>query len=145
MPDSTDAPPRRKRMPPPSGISGRRPRPKTGKASGRRQAARRWWPIGIIAAGVFLAAYVLDLGAVFRLLWAGASGQLGRIACIASFGAVVLFGSALAWASRHPAPRPAGKPAAKPRRRPPANKEKRKRNEPADAMPSDGQSPAEPK
>jgi hypothetical protein len=145
MPAPTDATPRRKRTPPPPGNPSRRPRTKTGKASVRRHpATRRLWPIAVIAAGVFLAAYILDLGAVARLMWAGLSGQLGQRACIASAAVMVLLGAALAWASYRPAPRPVRKAAAKPRRRPPTNREKRVRTEPEEAVPSDGQNPAEP-
>jgi hypothetical protein len=103
------------------------------------------WPIAAIAAGVFLAAYILDLGAVARLMWAGLSGQFGQRACIASFAVVVLLVAALAWASYRPAPpHPVRKAAAKPRREPPANKEKRARTEPQEAVPSDGQNSVEP-
>jgi hypothetical protein len=145
MPAPTDTTPRRKRTPPPSGDSPRRPRPKRGKTSARRhQAARRLWPIGTVAVGVFLGAYVLDLGAVVRLMWAGVSGQLGQRACIASFAVLVLFGAALAWASHHPVRRPVGKAATKARRRSPATREKRARTEPEEAVPSDGQRPVEP-
>lgn len=144
MPAPTDATPRRKRTPSPPGNSPRRPRPKTGKAAARRhQATRRLWPIGAAAVGVFLAAYVLDLGAVARLMWACVSGQLGQRACIASFAVLVLLGSALAWASHRPAPPPVTKAPAKARRRPAASREKPARTEPEETVPSDGQHPAQ--
>src|SRR5271165_2913586 len=91
MPTPSDATPRRKRTPAPPGHSRRQPRPKTGKAPARRhQATRRLWPIAILAAGVFLAAYILDTGAVARLMWASLSGQLGQRASIASLVVLLL-------------------------------------------------------
>jgi hypothetical protein len=144
MPAPTDATPRRKRTPSPPGNSPRRPRAKTGKAAARRpQSTRRLWPIGTAAAAVFLAAYVLDLGAVARLMWAGLSGQLGERACIASFAVLALLGAALAWASHRPAPPPVTKAPAKARRRPAASREKPARTEPDEAMPSGGPHPAQ--
>jgi hypothetical protein len=95
------------------------------------------------AVAVFLAAYILDLGAVARLTWACVSGQLGERACIASFAVLVLLGSALAWASHRPAPPPVSKAPAKARRRPAASREKPARTEPEEAVPSDGQHPAQ--
>jgi hypothetical protein len=146
MPAPTDPTPRRKRTPSPPASSGRRPRPGTGKASARRpQASRRLWPIAIIAAVVFLAAYVLDPYAVAGLMWAGLSGQLGGRARLASFAVLVLVAAALAWASHRPAPRPARKAAARPRRRPAAKTAKPTRPEPAETVAADGQSPADPK
>lgn len=105
---------------------------------------RRVWPIAIIAAGVFLVAYILDTGAVVRLMWACLSGQLGRRACIASLAVLLVLGAALAWASRRPAARPVAKVTAKSQRRPAASRKKPMRAEPEAAVKSDDPHPAEP-
>jgi hypothetical protein len=106
MPASTAAPPRRKKTPKSTGVFHRRIR------SGAPAASARWplatWrlrPIAAVAVVVFLVAYVLDWGAVARLIWMCLVGQLGPLRRIASFGILLLLGCTLAWAWHRPTPR----------------------------------------
>jgi hypothetical protein len=145
MPAPTAATPGRKKSSGSPGKSRRRPRAGAGKASARpRPASRRLWPIAAVAAVVFLASYILDVGAVGRLMWACLTGQLGTQARIASIGVLLLSAGALAWASRRPAPRRVTKAPRKARPRPTRSRQKPARTEPEEAPTSDGMRPAEP-
>ncbi|PPQ29659.1 hypothetical protein [Rhodopila globiformis] len=113
MPPSTTAPTRQKKTSGSPGKTRGRPRSGTGRASATRRPGRwRAWPIGA-AVVVFLAAYILDTGAVIRLIGACLAGQFGPPVRIVAFAALGLLGCVLAWALFSPQPAPAaatGKP-----------------------------------
>jgi hypothetical protein len=143
MPAPAAATARRKKTSTSPGGSRRRPRSGTGKSSARPRLTGRWlWAIAVV--GVFLAAYVLDPGAVAGLIWACLAGQFGQRARIASFSVLVFGGFALAWALRPQAPRPVAKVRRKAQRAPARSKEKPVRTGPEAAAASDGQRPVDP-
>jgi hypothetical protein len=125
MPTSNTKPPRRKSSPQSSDGPPRRQHSSSRTAPTHPHvAAWRFRPIAVAAAGVFLAAYVLDWRAVLGLMWACFAGQLGRPVCIASFGVLVLLAFTVAWALRRPAPLPVRKVPRKAQRRPASQQEK---------------------
>jgi hypothetical protein len=96
------------------------------------------WPIAVIAAGVFLLAYILDWDSVTALMWACLAGQFGLLVSIISFGVLFLLGSGAALLWRRPMPAPAAK-APRKARRPPAQPKKSAQAEPEEAIPPDTQ------
>ena len=137
MPAPTAATTRRKKAPD-SPAGSRRPRgSKPSKAAARsRLAARRFWPIAVIAAGVFLIAYILNWDAITALMWDCLNGQFGLTVCLASFGVLFLLGCGAALLWQRPLPEPAAKAPRKARRSPPQPK-KAARAEPEEAIPAD--------
>src|ERR1700761_1373176 len=98
MPPPTTAAARQKKTPDSLGKARRRPRSGASRPqTGRRSGGWRVWPI-IAAVVVFLVAYVLDPGAVARLVAACLAGQFGPRVRIAAFAALALVGGVLAWA-----------------------------------------------
>jgi hypothetical protein len=140
MPAPTVATLRRKKTPGSPGGSQRRLRSGAHKSPAKAHlTAWRLRPVVVAAVGAFLAAYVLDWGAVARLMWACFAGQLGQPACIASFGTLLLLGCMLAWASHRPAPGPVAKTPRKARRRLPSQQKKAVGTGPQEATQSDDQ------
>ena len=110
MPSPTVATSRRKKAPESPGGSRKRKRSVPSKASARtRLATRRLGPIAVIAAGVFLVAYILDWNSVTALMWACLDGEFGLLSSIVSFGILFLLVFAIALIWQRPMPEPAAK------------------------------------
>jgi hypothetical protein len=137
MPAPTAATIRRKKTPESPPDSRRRRGSKPSKAAARsRLAARRFWPIAVIAAGVFLIAYILDWDAITALMWDCLAGQFGLTVSLESFGVLFLLGCGAALLWNRPIPQPAAKPPRKARRSP-ARPKKTERTEPEEAAPAE--------
>ena len=99
--------------------SRRRRSAKPSKAAARsRLAARRLWPVAVVAAGVFLIAYLLDWDSITALMWNCLAGQFGLTVSLESFGVLFLLGCGAALLWNRPIPQPAAKAPRKPRRSP---------------------------
>lgn len=137
MPPPTAAAIRRKKTPESPPDSRRRRASKPSKAATRsRLAVRRFWPIAVIAAGVFLIAYILDWDAITTLMWDCLAGQFGLTVSLASFGVLFLLGCGAALLWHRPIPPPPAKAPRKPRRSP-ARPKKTERAEPEEAVLAD--------
>jgi hypothetical protein len=137
MPTPSAATIRRKKTPESPADSRRRRPAKPSKAASRsRLAVRRFWPIAVIAAGVFLLAYILDWDAITALMWDCLAGQFGLTTSLAAFGVLFLLGCGAALLWHRPIPQP---PAKTPRkaRRSPARAKKTEPAEPEAAAPAD--------
>jgi hypothetical protein len=135
MSTPTAAAARQKKTAKPLGKSRRRSGSGNAQPSTALRSGRRLWPL-IIAVVVFLIAYIVDTGAVGRLIWACLAGQFGPRVRLAAFGVVVLIGGMLALALwSRPRQLPAA-PARKPRTRRPRNTTK-----PASPGPEDAATP----
>jgi hypothetical protein len=137
MPAPSAATTRRKKTPLAPADSHRRRGFRSSKAAARsRLAVRRFWPIAVIAAGVFLIAYILNWDAITGLMWDCLAGQFGLTVSLESFGVLFLLGCGAALLWQRPIPQSPAKKNRKPRRSP-ARPKKTERAEPEEAIPAD--------
>ena len=137
MPPPTAAAARQKKTSDSPGKAQRRPHSGASRPqAGRRPGGWRVWTI-IAAVVVFLAAYILDPGAVARLIAACLAGQFGPRVRIAVFAALALVGCVLAWALLRPQPRRSAAAVSKPRRRRSPAKAKPAPTGPEEAAPAE--------